>query len=229
MFFCLIFESFTFPFNVGRNTHLSSIMNTYGVALMSVSNEMQKLTEQIIHCKRCELYKTRNNPVVGEGSDEADLLFIGEAPGLNEDKQGRPFVGRAGKILDELLDSIGLNRSDIYISNILKCRPPNNRNPTKNEIQTCSPYLKKQIDFINPSVILPMGSFATEYVFDTFDLPFTKISKLHGKLFSKQTLYHQIRILPLYHPAVATYNPNKKTVLLEDIKQVKPFIISRTV
>ena len=204
-------------------------MNTPWVASMSVSNEMQTLAEQIINCKRCELYKTRNNPVVGEGSDDADLLFIGEAPGSNEDKQGRPFVGRAGRILEELIDSIGLNRSDIYIANILKCRPPNNRNPTKNEIQTCAPYLEKQIDLINPSVILPMGSFATEFIFEKFNLPFTKISKLHGKLFSKQTLYHQIRILPLYHPAVATYNPNKKSVLLEDIKQVKPFIVSKTV
>jgi len=176
-------------------------VNTPWVASMSVSNEMQTLAEQIINCKRCELYKTRNNPVVGEGSDDADLLFIGEAPGSNEDKQGRPFVGRAGRILEELIDSIGLNRSDIYIANILKCRPPNNRNPTKNEIQTCAPYLEKQIDLINPSVILPMGSFATEFIFEKFNLPFTKISKLHGKLFSKQTLYHQIRILPLYHPA----------------------------
>jgi uracil-DNA glycosylase len=196
---------------------------------MSVSNEMQTLAEHIINCKRCELYKTRINSVVGEGSDNADLLFIGEAPGSNEDKQGRPFVGRAGRILEDLIDSIGLNRSDIYIANILKCRPPNNRNPTKNEIQTCAPYLEKQIDLINPSVILPMGSFATEFIFEKFNLPFTKISKLHGKLFSKQTLYHQIQILPLYHPAVATYNPNKKSVLLEDIKQVKPFIISKTV
>jgi len=206
------------------------MMNTHWVAYeMTDDIEMQKLNDKIMNCKLCDLYKTRTHPVIGEGSTDADLLFIGEAPGYNEDQQGRPFVGRAGKILDELLDSIGLHRSDIYIANILKCRPPQNRNPTKNEIKTCSPYLEKQIDLINPSVILPMGSFATEYIFDKYGLQFTKISDLHGKLFSKQTLYHQIRVLPLYHPAVATYNPNKITVLKEDINQVKPFIMSKTI
>jgi len=190
---------------------------------------MQQLSKEILHCKKCDLWKTRTNPVIGEGSINAELLFIGEAPGYNEDQQGRPFVGRAGTILDELLGSIDLDRSDIYIANILKCRPPKNRNPTKEEITTCTPFLEKQIQFIDPAVILPMGSFSTQYIFNKFDIPFTQISKLHGKVLTKKTIYKTIHILPLYHPAVATYNPNKKTVLLEDIKQVKPFLLSQSV
>jgi len=196
---------------------------------MDKTKRYEQLSKEIIQCTQCDLYKTRTHAVVGEGSLEADLFFIGEAPGLNEDKQGKPFVGRAGVILDELLASINLNRDDIYITNILKCRPPNNRNPKQNEIQTCTPYLERQLDLINPEVIIPMGSFSTEYIFHKFDIPFTKISKLHGKVVTKNTLYETIHILPLYHPAVATYNPNKKMVLLEDIKQVKPFIMSHSV
>lgn len=190
---------------------------------------MQIVREEIKNCKQCELWKTRNHPVVGEGSLDASLFFIGEAPGSNEDKQGRPFVGRAGSILDELLSSIGLHRSDIYIGNILKCRPPQNRNPTSTEINLCAPFLDKQLELINPSVILPMGSFATSYVFGKYDIPFTKISELHGKVITKKTLFGSIHFLPLYHPAVATYNPNKISVLKEDIKKVKPFIVSQTI
>ncbi|MBS3778217.1 MAG: uracil-DNA glycosylase [Candidatus Thermoplasmatota archaeon] len=196
---------------------------------MEQSDRIQQLADDILHCQKCDLFKTRTNPVIGEGSLDADLLFIGEAPGYNEDQQGRPFVGRAGSILDELIESIGLKRSEVYIANILKCRPPKNRNPTSSEIKACTPHLEKQLDLIDPTVILPMGSFSTEYVFDKFNIPFTKISKLHGKIISKNTLYNQLHILPLYHPAVATYNPNKKTVLLEDIKQVKPFILRKSV
>jgi DNA polymerase len=190
---------------------------------------MQIMSEEIKNCKQCDLWKTRTQPVEGEGSLDASLFFIGEAPGSNEDKQGRPFVGRAGSILDELLSSIGLKREDIYIGNILKCRPPQNRNPTTTEIKMCAPFLDKQLELINPSVIIPMGSFATSYVFKKYDIPFTKISELHGKLITKKTLFGSLHLLPLYHPAVATYNPNKISVLLEDIKQVQPFIVSQNI
>lgn len=196
---------------------------------MDKTEKIQLLADKVVHCKQCDLYKTRTHSVVGEGSLDADLFFIGEAPGFNEDKQGRPFVGRAGAILDELLASIDLKRSDIYIANILKCRPPKNRNPTESEIRECTPFLERQLDLINPEVIIPMGSFSTEYIFDKFDLKFTKISELHGKVFTKNTLYNTVHILPMYHPAVATYNPNKKNELLEDIKQVKPFILSQSI
>jgi uracil-DNA glycosylase len=196
---------------------------------MDKSERIQLLSDKVVQCKHCDLYKTRTNPVLGEGSLDADLFFIGEAPGFNEDKQGRPFVGRAGAILDELLASIDLKRSDIYISNILKCRPPKNRNPTEKEIKVCTPFLERQIELISPKVIIPMGSFSSEYIFNKFDLHFTKISELHGKVFTKTTLYNTLHILPMYHPAVATYNPNKKNVLLEDIKKVKPFIFPQSV
>jgi DNA polymerase len=196
---------------------------------MDKSDIFDKLSEEIHQCKQCELFKTRSNPVVGEGSLDADLFFIGEAPGYNEDKQGRPFVGRAGAILDDLLQSIDLKRSDIFIANILKCRPPNNRNPTKTEISLCTAFLERQLEIVNPKIIIPMGSFSTAYIFLKYDIPFTKISEVHGKLYTKNTLYSKVHVIPMYHPAVATYNPNKKSVLLDDIQQVKQYIISESV
>lgn len=199
------------------------------VSSMEISTNMQVLSKEIADCKKCSLWKTRNHPVIGEGSLHSNLFFIGEAPGSNEDKQGRPFVGRAGAILDELIKSIGLRRDEVYIGNILKCRPPNNRNPLPSEIKACSPFLEKQIHLIDPSVIIPLGSFATEYVLTMFDIPFTKISQVHGKIYTTKTLYNTIHIIPMYHPAVATYNPNKKSILLEDMNQVRPFILSKSI
>lgn len=169
-------------------------------------------------CKRCDLSRTRINPVFGEGSENADIMFIGEAPGSNEDKQGRPFVGRAGKILDELLASIDLEREDVYIANILKCRPPNNRNPERGEIESCTEYLDAQIEMISPKVLVPLGNFAFQYLFQKYGLNAEKISVVHGKIFKKTTLFGTVYIVPMYHPAVATYNPNKKVILLDDIK-----------
>jgi DNA polymerase len=151
-------------------------------------------------------------------------MFIGEAPGFNEDKQGRPFVGRAGRILDELLASIGLKREDVYIANILKCRPPNNRNPERDEIKACTEYLNKQIEIIQPSVLVPLGNFASQYLFERYGFPTDTISKIHGKVFQKSTLYGCLYIIPMYHPAVATYNPTKKTVLLEDFNRLQTIL-----
>ena len=199
------------------------------VISMQKSLQMEKLSNELTNCKQCELWKTRTHLVIGEGSLNAKFFFIGEAPGFNEDKQGRPFVGRAGKILDDLIESVGLKRNEVYIANILKCRPQNNRNPLASEIQACSAFLKKQLQLIDPLVIIPMGSFATKYVFNTFNIPFTKISELHGKMYSTKTLYSTRTILPMYHPAVATYNPNNKTILLQDMKKVQPFLLSKTI
>ena len=126
---------------------------------------MKKITDEIKYCKKCELCKSRNNPVIGEGNLNTEIMFIGEAPGYNEDKQGIPFVGKAGKILDELLHSIGLQREDVYIANILKCRPPENRNPLKTEIDACTEYLNRQIELIQPKIIIPMGNFACSFIF----------------------------------------------------------------
>ncbi len=187
---------------------------------------MQGLSVEINNCKKCELWKTRTNPVIGEGSVDARIMFIGEAPGYNEDKTGHPFCGAAGKILDKILVSIGFKREEIYITNILKCRPPGNRNPTKEEIDACSSYLDMQIEIIKPKIICSLGNFATAYVMEKFGLKekVQGISRIHGKVFLHNTLFGPIKIIPFYHPAVAVYNMNMLDVLKKDfavLKQVR--------
>jgi uracil-DNA glycosylase len=191
---------------------------------MMVEEYLEQVRKRVMECKRCDLYKTRNNPVFGEGSKTATIMFIGEAPGFNEDRQGRPFVGRAGKILDELLASVHLKREDIYIANILKCRPPDNRNPERHEIESCSEYLDAQIEAISPKVLVPLGNFAFQFLCQKYGLTSEKISAVHGKMFNITTLFGTIRIVPMFHPAVATYNLTKKTILLEDMKTLLRFL-----
>jgi len=191
---------------------------------MSKEEDIKKLMLSVENCRKCDLWKTRKKPVFGEGSIDTDIFFVGEAPGYNEDLQGRPFVGKAGKILDELLESIGLRRSDIYIANILKCRPPNNRNPLKTEIDACTEHLDKQMELIQPKIIVPLGNFACSYIFEKFGLKYDKISNVHGKIFQINTIFGNVKIIPMYHPAVATYNPNTKNTLLADFKTIKKAI-----
>ena len=191
---------------------------------MSKEEDIKKLMLSVENCRKCDLWKTRKKPVFGEGSIDTDILFVGEAPGYNEDLQGRPFVGKAGKILDELLESIGLHRSDSYIANILKCRPPANRNPLKTEIDACTEHLDKQIELIQPKIIVPLGNFACSYIFEKFGLKYEKISNVHGKIFQINTIFGNVKIIPMYHPAVATYNPNTKNTLLADFKIIKKTI-----
>jgi DNA polymerase len=183
--------------------------------------EINILNKKIKNCKKCDLFKTKNKNVIGDGSINSKIMLIGEAPGYHEDLQGIPFVGKAGKILDELLKSIGLSRSDIYIANILKCRPPNNRNPTKKEIESCKDFLNQQIEIIKPKVIASLGNYASSFIFNKFGIKYDKISTLHGKKLSIRTLTGEVYIIPLYHPAVATYNPNYKEILLRDFKTIK--------
>jgi len=149
--------------------------------------KINRLRKQIASCQRCSLHKTRTNTVPGEGDIEADIMFIGEAPGRNEDLQGKPFVGRAGDIFDQLLHSIHLTRDQIYLCNILKCRPPDNRNPLPHEIQSCIGSLDIQIKVINPEIIGTLGSFATAYIFEKFSVEPAKISSVHGKIFDVDT------------------------------------------
>lgn len=182
--------------------------------------EMERVEKEIKECKRCELCKTRNNTVVGEGSLSAKVMFVGEAPGYYEDLKGRPFVGKAGKVLDELLESVGWERGEVYITNVLKCRPPGNRNPATAEIKACTPYLDAQLEIIKPEVIATLGNFSLSYIFDKFGLKKDKISKMHGKVFTVSTIASIKKIIPLYHPAVATYNPGIKEVLVEDFKML---------
>lgn len=191
---------------------------------MSKEDDMKHIISLVENCRKCSLWKTRKNPVVGDGSIYANLFFVGEAPGYNEDLQGRPFVGKAGKIFDELLESIGLQRNKLYIANLLKCRPSNNRNPLKTEIKACTEYLNKQIDIIQPRIIVPLGNFASSYIFEKFGLKYDKISNVHGKIFQINTLFGDVKIIPMYHPAVATYNLEAKNILIDDFKVIKNVI-----
>jgi DNA polymerase len=174
------------------------------------------LEEKIKACTLCDLHKTRNRAVPGSGSREAGIMFVGEGPGKNEDNQGLPFVGAAGSFLTELLTSINLDRLDIYITNIVKCRPPNNRNPLPVEMDLCLPYLREQFLLIKPKVICTLGRFAANRLID----PDLQISRDHGKFFKKKG---QV-FCALYHPAAALYNGNLKQVIKEDFLELGRFL-----
>lgn len=186
--------------------------------------KIKKLRAKIAQCTRCVLHETRTNTVPGEGDVDAAIMFIGEAPGRNEDLQGKPFVGRAGDIFDKLLESIGLTREQIYLCNILKCRPPNNRNPLSSEISTCVGSLDLQIKIVNPKVIGTLGNFATTYVFEKFNIPPAKISAVAGTVIDVETPFGPKKIVPVFHPAVATYNVHKTDLLISHFQAFKPFI-----
>ena len=187
-------------------------------------SRISKLRVQIAGCQRCRLGATRTHTVPGEGSLEAALMFIGEAPGRNEDLQGKPFVGRAGEVFDTLLASVGLTREQIYLCNILKCRPPENRSPLSDEVAACVGSLDIQIKIVNPRVLAPMGKFASTYILGKFGIPFANISSVHGKSFEAQTPSGPRVIIPLFHPAVATYDASKIDILLEDFQVLKKFL-----
>ena len=182
------------------------------------------LTLEINNCRKCDLWKTRNKPLVGDGSVNAEILVIGESPGYYEDLQGKAFVGEAGKILNRLLDLIKLERKDIYITNVLKCHPPRNHNPNRHEIDSCIGYLYKQIDIIKPRIILTLGKFASKEIFDKFDLDFSKISEVRGRVFEAETNFGKIKIIPLYHPAVACYHNEMFDELKEDFMKLSLLI-----
>lgn len=187
--------------------------------------KLKQLKEEVVGCEKCSLYKTRNMPVIGEGDHDANVMFIGEAPGAQEDKTGRPFCGKAGDILNNLLEGAGLEREEIYIANVLKCRPPDNRDPKQEEIEACTPYLGRQIEIIEPEVIVGLGNFGTKFVLSKYNLKgkIEGISQIHGETFSAKTLFGEIKIVPMYHPAVATYNPNMIDTLEEDFEVLKKF------
>ena len=193
---------------------------------MNKKIEIENLKKEFLeNCKNSPLYKEGTYPVFGEGSLDAEIMFVGEAPGYNESLTGKPFVGAAGKILDKLLDYVNIKRNEVYITNIVKLRPPNNRDPTQEEIKFFSHYLDKQIEIIKPKIICCLGNFATSYILKKFNVKLIQgISKIHGKIFSFSTLSGNIKVIPLYHPAVATYNPNMLDILKKDFKLLKDFI-----
>jgi len=188
---------------------------------------VRTLNRDIMTCIRCRLAMTRINTVPGEGPADSGLFFIGEAPGRNEDLSGRPFVGRAGAVLEDLLSSIGLERSEVFITSIIKCRPPENRIPRKDEIAACAGYLDRQIDLCSPEIIIPMGRLASEQVFLRFNIPHEPIGRIHGKLFHAVTARGQLVIIPVYHPAAMTHNPLLKGAVFEDFRIIGTMLKKR--
>jgi DNA polymerase len=164
------------------------------------------------NCQLCQLAKTRHNLVFGDGNPNAQIVFVGEAPGVDEDQQGLPFVGRAGQLLTKIIEAMGIKRKDVYICNILKCRPPGNRNPLPDEISLCEPFLKKQLQAISPKVICALGTFAAHTLLKT-DVP---ITLLRGRFHT----YNGIKLMPTYHPAYLLRNPSAKKPVWEDVQMI---------
>lgn len=176
-------------------------------------NDWEALREECLKCQACELSKTRTQVVFGVGDPEAEVLFIGEAPGKNEDEQGEPFVGRGGKLLDEMLAMIGLQREHIYITNSVKCRPPENRDPLNTEKDACRGYLRRQVKLMRPKIIVCLGRIsAMEFIREDF-----KISQEHGQFFDKNGTL----MMALYHPAALLRDPRKKPETFEDLKRLQ--------
>jgi uracil-DNA glycosylase len=177
------------------------------------SEALRAVREELGECTRCKLHGTRKNIVFGVGNPDADLVFVGEAPGANEDAQGEPFVGDAGQLLTKMIEAMGWGRQDVYILNILKCRPPGNRNPESDEIDACEPFLQKQLAALKPKIIVALGKFAAQWLTAK---PTTAISALRGKLHE----YRGIPVMPTYHPAYLLRTPAQKRVVWEDLQAV---------
>ena len=180
---------------------------------VGIGDYLSELRLQIDGCQKCPLSENRNKIVFGEGNHKADLMFIGEGPGAEEDKQGIPFVGRAGQLLTKMIKAMGLERDDVYITNIVKCRPPANRAPFRDEVSICIPYLRKQIKQIKPSVIVCLGSIAVSYLLNSN----SSIGKVRGKFVEYES---GIKVMPTYHPAYLLRNPSMKREVWEDLKMV---------
>lgn len=193
------------------------------------TEEMRKIRDEVLNLKESPLYeyRTKNKyfPVIGEGSHEANIVFVGEAPGKNEAETGRPFCGASGKILDELLEHIGIPREEVYVTNIVKDRPPSNRDPLPEEIEVYGPFLNRQLEIIKPKAIATLGRFSMEYIMEKFGLSdkLKPISQIHGQVFETETSFGKIHIIPLYHPAVAVYNADSKDNLKKDFEILKQF------
>lgn len=193
--------------------------------------ELAKLAEEVDNLTHSPLYAYRQEnhyqAVIGEGDPDASLMFIGEAPGEWEAKRGRPFVGASGRVLDELLSHIGLRRQDVYITNVVKDRPPNNRNPRASEIRLYAPFLVRQMDIIQPRVVAPLGRFALAFVLKQLGLPTEgqTISRLHGQLLAAEASYGDVTVVPLYHPAVALYNREQMETLQRDFQMLRPHLM----
>lgn len=182
---------------------------------MTAIEELKAIEEEVAECTACKLHLSRKLAVPGSGSPEADIMFIGEAPGFHENEQGIPFVGAAGRFLDELLGGINLKREDVFICNVVKCRPPGNRDPEPEEMEACLGYLNRQIQAIQPKVIVTLGRFSMARYF-----PRAKISQIHGQ----PKVVNGRLIVPMYHPAAALHQPSLRTIIEEDFSRLPGFI-----
>lgn len=193
---------------------------------MTREEEMNTIINEVLHLTVSPLYTYRTSnkyqPVIGEGPLDAKIVFIGEAPGKNEALTGKPFCGAAGKFLDTMLQSADINRSVVYITNIVKDRPPENRDPTPEEVALYGPFLLRQLSIIKPSVIATLGRFSTKYMLEKFgsEKAALPISTLHGQALPFQASYGKVMLVPLFHPASALYNPGNRGILIEDMKKV---------
>lgn len=184
--------------------------------LMSMAEDNERLFcmyQELLGCHKCALGDTRTHIVPGVGNSHAKVMFIGEAPGRNEDLKGEPFVGAAGNLLNQMLERAGLKREDIYIANILKCRPPNNRDPRPEEIEVCTPWLREQVKAVHPQVLVTLGNFATKFILQTT----TGITRLRGNVH----VTGPFRVIPMFHPAAAIYDRSKITILEQDFDLLK--------
>ena len=184
--------------------------------LTTPPQRMNAIRDNLGDCRRCKLYGGRTRLVFGVGDPMAELMFVGEAPGRDEDREGIPFVGRAGQLLTKIIAAIGLSREDVYIANVIKCRPPNNRNPEKDEVETCEPFLFQQIDVIRPKVVVALGAFAVRTLLRR-DQP---ISRLRGQVFD----YRGAKLIPTFHPAFLLRSPDRKRDVWEDMKKVRALL-----
>ena len=179
-------------------------------------SQLKVLIEQVSNCTDCSLSELRTNSVFGEGNINADLVFVGEAPGRDEDLVGKPFVGAAGQLLTKIIQAMNLSREDVYITNVLRCRPPGNRNPLPEEVIACQGYLKKLLKIINPKIVCTLGKFASQTILDRGD----SISRMRGKFFDLDN----ITIMPTFHPAYLLRNPSGKKLVWQDMKQILAFL-----
>jgi DNA polymerase len=196
---------------------------------LSKKEFLDAIAAEVVVCTKCPLWKTRKNAVPGEGNSENPVMFIGEAPGQSEDIKGKPFVGAAGKFLETLLSEIGLSRNDVFICNIVKCRPPRNREPSPIEIQKCTPYLDRQIKIIKPKFIVTLGNYSTTYIFSKANLPFNGITQARGKFYQATILDMQITIFPTFHPAAALYSAKYKETLQRDFQLLKNKLVGHAI
>ena len=180
-----------------------------------MADSLDIVANEVATCKKCPLHQARTNTVPGEGRPDADIMFIGEGPGFHEDRQGRPFVGSSGQFLESMLDSIGLTREDVFITNVVKCRPPGNRDPQPDEMDACREYLERQIELINPKVIVTLGRFSMAHYF-----PDAKISKIHGQ---PKKVGSRL-IIPFFHPAAALHQPKLRATVEEDFARLPKLI-----